>query len=71
MPQSLPDLQQYVGRRYGPFRCWDPVHSAMIRHWCEVMGDDNPVYTDEAAARADGHGGLVAPPTMMQAWAST
>ena len=39
----------------------------MIRHWCEAMGDRNPVYTDAEAARGTVHGGIVAPPTMLQA----
>ena len=40
----------------------------MIRHWCEAMGDTNPVYIDAEAAAASVHGGIVAPPTMLQAW---
>ena len=62
------DLQQFVGGRFGPFYSWDVVNAPMIRHWCEAMGDCNPVYTDVEAARAAGHSQLVAPPTMMQAW---
>ena len=23
----------------------------MIRHWLDAIGDDNPIYVDEAAAR--------------------
>jgi uncharacterized OB-fold protein/acyl dehydratase len=46
----------------------DEVNAPMIRHWCEAMGDSNPVYTDEDAAREAGHAGLVAPPTMLQVW---
>ena len=34
--------------------------SPMIRHWCEILGDQNPVYTDAGAAAASRHGGLVA-----------
>ncbi|MFI1681513.1 bifunctional MaoC family dehydratase N-terminal/OB-fold nucleic acid binding domain-containing protein [Streptomyces sp. NPDC020607] len=37
----------------------DLVNAAMIRHWCEAMGDTNPAY-----AGAD----PVAPPTMLQVW---
>ncbi|KQW16580.1 hypothetical protein ASD08_25900 [Streptomyces sp. Root369] len=37
----------------------DPVNLPMIRHWCEALGDANPVYTGP---------GAVAPPTMLQAW---
>jgi uncharacterized OB-fold protein/acyl dehydratase len=40
----------------------------MIRHWCEAVGDRNPVYTDPEFAARSLHGGLVAPPTMLQAW---
>jgi uncharacterized OB-fold protein/acyl dehydratase len=40
----------------------------MIRHWVEAMGDENPIYVSEEAARAHGHAGVIAPPTMLQAW---
>lgn len=46
----------------------DPVNLPMIRNWLEAIGDDNPIYTDESAALAAGHGGLVAPPAMAQVW---
>ena len=40
----------------------------MIRNWIEAIGEANPVYTDQDAAAASGHGGLVAPPAMIQVW---
>ncbi|MFD7862522.1 bifunctional MaoC family dehydratase N-terminal/OB-fold nucleic acid binding domain-containing protein [Streptomyces sp. NPDC059783] len=46
----------------------DPVNRPMIRHWAEAMGDTNPVYTDDDAARATGRDGVVAPASMIQAW---
>jgi 3-oxo-4,17-pregnadiene-20-carboxyl-CoA hydratase alpha subunit len=62
-------LSAFAGRESGPaFRAPDEVNQAMIRHWVEAMGDENPVYVDEAAARANGLPGVVAPPTMLQAW---
>jgi len=62
-------LKTYVGASTGPpFTGRDLVNEAMIRHWCEALGDRNPVYTDAEAARRSAHGGLVAPPTMLQAW---
>jgi uncharacterized protein len=46
----------------------DPVNQAMIHHWVEAIGDKNPIYVDESAARAAGHPGVVAPPAMIQVW---
>ncbi len=46
----------------------DPVNLPTIKTWVEALGDRNPIYTDEAAARAAGHPGLVAPPAMIQVW---
>ncbi|WP_342448406.1 FAS1-like dehydratase domain-containing protein, partial [Streptomyces durhamensis] len=40
----------------------------MIRHWVEAMGDTNPIYLDDAAARDTGRAGIIAPATMVQAW---
>jgi uncharacterized OB-fold protein/acyl dehydratase len=62
-------LAAFEGRPAGPVsEAPDPVNQAMIRHWVEAMGDENPVYVDEEAAVAAGFSGVVAPPTMLQAW---
>ncbi len=62
-------IQAYVGRELGaPKRGKDDVNKAMIRHWAEVMGDENPVYTDETFPAKSSKGGLIAPPTMLQIW---
>lgn len=65
----LQRLQAFTGRTLGSADvARDEVNLAMIRHWCDAIGDDNPVYTDPVAAAASVHAGLVAPPTMVQAW---
>lgn len=46
----------------------DPVNQPMIHHWTDAIGDTNPIYVDEDAARAAGHDGIVAPPAMIQVW---
>jgi uncharacterized protein len=62
-------LQSFVGTVAGPkTRGADPVNLPMIRHWVEATGDHNPVYVDEVAAREAGFEGIIAPPTMLQAW---
>jgi uncharacterized protein len=45
-----------------------PVNQPMVDHWLDAMGDKNPIYVDESAARAAGHPGVVAPPAMIQVW---
>ena len=46
----------------------DEVSTSDIRHWCEVMRDENPLYTDEEYASKTKYGGIIAPPTMVQTW---
>jgi uncharacterized OB-fold protein/acyl dehydratase len=59
----------FVGQAFGPPEvARDAVNEPMIRQWCDAMGDRNPVYWDPDAARRSAHGGIVAPPTMLQAW---
>ena len=62
-------LQEYVGVKEGaPTSGPDLVNEPMIRHWCEVLGDENPACLDPDFAKNSVHGGIVAPPTMLQAW---
>jgi len=62
-------LEKYVGQPMGPPSVApDPVNVPMIRHWAAALDDRNPVYLDEAAAAHSRHGGLVAPPAMLQVW---
>ncbi|MEU4209960.1 OB-fold domain-containing protein [Streptomyces sp. NPDC026206] len=52
-------LKAYEGAPAVSGRGRDPVNVAMIRHWCEAMGDTSPAYAGEDP---------VAPATMLQAW---
>jgi uncharacterized OB-fold protein/acyl dehydratase len=65
----LDELREFEGRQVGPpVQADDPVNVPMVRHWIEAMGDTNPVYLDEDAAKASGRDGLVAPAVMLQVW---
>lgn len=64
----LAQIEAMVGKQYGRIYAWDKVNEAMVRQWCEVMGVDNPVYTDAEYAAKSQHKQLVAPPAMLQAW---
>ena len=62
-------LKSFEGRLVGdPQPGPDPVNQAMIRHWCDAVGDELPIYTEPDAAAASVHGQIVAPPVMLQAW---
>ena len=65
----LAKLKSFEGKEAGPpERGPDAVNQAMIRHWIEAIGDENPVYVDPEAAASSVHGEIVAPPVMLQAW---
>ena len=57
-------LQAQIGREYPRVHAWDPVNEPMIRHWCEALSDELPLYT----AGMEGSLGMVAPPAMLRAW---
>ncbi|HEY7958399.1 MAG: MaoC family dehydratase N-terminal domain-containing protein [Polyangia bacterium] len=55
----------FVGRASAPVT-YD-VERGHIRRFVEAVGDDNPIYVDEAAARAAGFTAIPAPPTFATA----
>ena len=62
-------IQLFVGKPIGPPEAGrDAVNEPMIRQWCDATGDTNPSYLDADAAKAGVHGGIVAPPMMLDAW---
>ncbi|MBD5802708.1 hypothetical protein AZOA_21380 [Azoarcus sp. Aa7] len=64
----MTEVRAMVGREYGRVYAWDEVNAPMIRQWCEIMGVENPLYTDAAYAATTEYGAIVAPPAMLQAW---
>jgi acyl dehydratase len=68
-PDHSAALAALAGQGSGaPVLSPDAVNLAMIRHWVEAMGDRNPAYVSDEAAREAGFEQLYAPPTMLQAW---
>jgi uncharacterized protein len=70
---QMADIQKAAERvkaegKSKPKRGRHPVNQPMIDHWLDAMGDKNPIYVDEEAAKAAGHPGIVAPPAMIQVW---
>lgn len=66
----LEQVRGFIGRgtdREG-FLAPAPVSAAQIRQMVQAVGDRNPIYSDEAAAKASVHGALVAPPLWLYSW---
>ncbi len=62
-------LARFVGLEAEPPRVARyAVNEAMIRNWVEAHDDRNPVYVDDAQARATGREGIVCPPAMISTW---
>lgn len=55
----------FVGRQAAALTL--DVERGHIRRFVEAVGDDNPIYVDEAAAKAAGHARIPAPPTFATA----
>jgi len=62
------ELRNYIGRVSGFVEGPDEVNKEMIRHWCEMVEDTNPMYTDEKYARDSEYGGIISPPAMQSTW---
>jgi len=54
--------QSFIGREYPPTEPYE-VGREKIREFALAIGDDNPAYSDPAAARALGYPDVIAPPT--------
>lgn len=70
---SVEDIQQAAKQikasgKSKPRKGRHAVNQPMVDHWLDAIGDKNPIYTDEDAAKAAGHPGIVAPPAMIQVW---
>ena len=55
---------QAIGRE-GPPMTMEVERGAIIK-FAEAIGDDNPLWNDEAVARRSRYGGLIAPPTFLR-----
>ena len=47
------------------------VEKGAVTRFAEAIGDDNPLYTDEVAARRSRFGGIIAPPTFLRSMKGT
>jgi len=54
--------RKFIGHELPPHSA--RVEAGRLRLFAKAIGENDPMFTDEAAARAAGHRGLPAPPTM-------
>ena len=59
-----PEMKAAIGVESEP-RTSEVEKGAIIK-FAEAIGDTNPIYNDEAAARESRYGGLIAPPTFLR-----
>ncbi|HVM68144.1 MAG TPA: OB-fold domain-containing protein [Acidimicrobiales bacterium] len=64
----LDEVRPLIGRSAPFHTAPDPVNLPMARHWCDIIDDRNPVYTDAAYAEGSVFRGIVAPPAMLDVW---
>lgn len=55
--------RRWIGHEYPPSVL--PIERGRLRFFAKAIGETDPVYTDEAAARAAGYDDLPAPPTFV------
>ena len=58
--------EQAIGTESEPLTV--EVEKGAIVKFAEAIGDDNPLWNDQAAARKTRYGGLIAPPTFLRSW---
>lgn len=58
------ELKAWIGRE-AHYAAREELGRASIRYFALAMGDDNPLYVDDAYAKAAGYPSVIAPPTLI------
>ena len=57
-----PEVKALIGAAGEPQACWEPVERSEIRRFAQAVMDDDPIFWNDAYAKATRYGGIVAPP---------
>ena len=57
--------KKLIGHQFEPFAA--TVEAGKIKLFCKAIGEEDPIYFDEAAAKAAGYRGITAPLTFLRA----
>ncbi|MFF3611530.1 MaoC family dehydratase [Streptomyces sp. NPDC002580] len=63
-PLLTDELRALIGRTV-VYTAPEPLGRAALRYFANAVGDTNPLWTDSAYARAQGHPDVIAPPTLI------
>jgi len=58
------ELKSWIGRE-ARYQAREELGRASIRYFALALGDDNPLYLDDAYAQKAGHPSVIAPPTLI------
>jgi acyl dehydratase len=64
MALLTPEIEAMVGQTVA-YTAPEPFGAAEFRYFALAVGDTNPIYTDDAAARSAGYAGVTAPVTFV------
>ncbi len=64
MAMLTDELKSWIGRE-ARYAAPEELGRGAIRYFATALGDDNPLYSDDAYARAAGHPSIVAPTTLV------
>ena len=57
--------KKIIGHEFKPFSA--TVEAGRVKLFCKAIGEEDPIYSDEAAAKAAGYKSVPVPPTFLQA----
>lgn len=62
---ALAELRSRIGVELRAYRYNEVATKDAIRHFCDGIGDDNPLYNDPSYASRTRYGGIIAPPCFL------
>lgn len=61
---NIEELRSWIGREV-TYTAPEELSAASIRYFALALGDENPLFHDEAYGRTTRHGSMIAPPTLV------
>ena len=66
---KIPDFaKEWLGKESSKSPGGYPVSEVQVMYWCDMVEDNNPIYSDTDYARKSRHDGMIAPPMGLITW---